>query len=219
MINYGFGFYPLGFIPAIISLGIFTYTILKYHLLDIRIALTRAGIFIIVYLFVLGIPFLLGYKYDQWKLATWVTVVLASAGPFIYLVLKRQTENILLKEQRRYQEALRRLSATLSLVKDLERLLKLVVLKVSRLVRVEFACIYLANDNKLLQKHPYTIKGLFLDLPKEVSFDSSIIRYIISKRAPVFIEELSSMADGFNLTSGLIIPSFVRNRLLGFLLY
>lgn len=196
---------------------IITYAIIKYRLMDINIALTRAGVFIAVYALVLGVPLWLGYTTKAWFPATGLAILLATLGPLIYNYFRRRAEDIVLKDQHRYQETLRRLSATLTLVKELERLLKLVVLRVARAVRVDFACVYLANENKLIQKYPYTVKGFFPDFPKELSFDSNVIRYTISKRKPVFAEELVSMTDGFNLRSGLIVPSFVRKRLLGFL--
>lgn len=194
--------------------------VLKYRLMDINVALTRTGIFSVVYLCVLGIPFWIGFRFlgkGAWIFPVSVMAVFATLGPFIYNYFRRRAEDIVLKDQHRYQETLRKLSATLTLVKELERLLKLVVLRVARAVKVDFACVYLANENKLIQKYPYTIKGFFPDFPKELSFDSNLIRYIISKRKPVFAEELVSMTDGFNLRSGLIVPSFVRKRLLGFL--
>ena len=57
IVNYGIEFYPLGVLAILVSLGITTYAILKHRLLDITIALTRAGIFAFVYLLILVIPY------------------------------------------------------------------------------------------------------------------------------------------------------------------
>ena len=224
---YDIKLYPVGNILSSIYVALVGYAIIKYRLMDIKVAITRAGIFAVVYVLVLGLPFvvikwlkpvLISLLGENWWIAILVFGMgLASAGPSIFLFLQHRAEAILLKEQRHYQEILRKLSATLTLIKDLNRLLKLVVLRVARAVKVDFACVYLANENKLIQKNPYTIKGFFPDFPKELSFDSELIHYISSKRKSVFAEELVSMADGFNLRSGLIVPSFVRKRLLGFL--
>ena len=207
---------------------IMTYAIVKYRLMDINLVLTRTGIFAFVYTLVLFIPFavakyfqavLYGLLGNNWWLSILILgMLLATLGPLFYTALSSRAENILLKDQHRYQGTLRNLSATLTLVKDLERLLKLVIVRVSRAVKVDFACIYLANENKLVQKYPYTIKGFFPDFPKDLDLDSNLIQYISSKRRPVFMEELFSIGDGFNLRSGLIVPSFVRRKLLGFLL-
>jgi len=148
-------------------------------------------------------------------------MALASAGPFIFMYLQRRAENILLRDQRRYQNTLRQISATLTLIKDLDKLLKLIVLRSARAVKVDFACIYLADDrqSKFIQKYLYTIKGFFLDLPKEIPYNSELISYIKKRNQPLFSEELSpEIKRDFNLVNSLIIPSFLGERFLGFLI-
>ena len=72
-------------------LGFITYAIIKYRLMDIRVAVTRFGIFIVVYTLVLGIPFWIGYKYHLWHYATVLMAVLATIGPFIYITLEKRS--------------------------------------------------------------------------------------------------------------------------------
>ncbi len=219
-----FPIYPYGTYTIPIYVLAVTYAIIKYRLMDIKVALTRAGIFAIVYLFILGIPFWIGFNFlgkGLWILPVSIMAVFATLGPFIYNYFRRRAEDVILAEQRRYQEVLRRLSATITLVKDLERLLMLIVLRVARAVKVNFACIYLADgsQNKFIQKTPYTTVGFFPDFPHEVPYNSELIFYIRAKAKPIFSEELSpSIKRQFNLKAGLIVPSFVRGRLLGFLI-
>lgn len=199
------------------------YAIFKYHLIDIRIALTRTGIFILVYTLVLGLPFGIGALTKSWFMATAIATILASIGPFIYQYLKRRSEDILLKEQLRYQSILRQLSQTMTLIKDVDRLLKLIVYRVAKAVKVEFACIYVAENeqNKLMQKFTFTAKGVFPNFPKEMPHNCAcgLCEYIRKKHRPVFSEELSEeMRRNFNFKSGIIVPSFVRERLIGFLI-
>ena len=79
-------------IPPFLNIFVSVYVVMvaiaifKYRLMDINLALTCASIFIVVYAFVLGLPFLLGYQYGLWKYATWLMLILASAGPFIFQV-------------------------------------------------------------------------------------------------------------------------------------
>ena len=200
-----------------------SYAIFRYRLIDINLVLTRTGLFVLVYSIVLGIPFGVGYATKSWFVSTGIAALLASAGPFVYQYLKRRSDELLLKDQRRYQNILRQLSATMILIKDMDRLLKLIVYRVAKAIKVEFACIYIAdmNQNKLLLKFPYTTKGFFPDFPKEMDITCSceLCAYIKKKRKPVFSEELSDeMKKKFSFRSGIIIPSFVRERLLGFLI-
>lgn len=63
---------PIGNIFVSIYLSLTAYAIIKYHLMDIRLVVTKASIFILVYTLVLGVPFYLGYERELWKEATWV---------------------------------------------------------------------------------------------------------------------------------------------------
>jgi signal transduction histidine kinase len=220
IVNYGVEFYPLGFLAVIISTSIFAYTIVRFRLLHINVALTRTGIFLIVYTLVLGIPFWIGNITKSWLISTSIAVILASLGPIIFQVLRKRAEAVILQEQRYYHNVLTELSATLTLIKDLDRLLKLIVYRVARAVKVKFACIYLATDgHKFVQKFPYSKFGFVPQLPLEILDNSAVLSYIRQKRKPIFFEELSlELKNVFNLHSGLIVPAFVRDRLLGFLI-
>ncbi|MCX7926870.1 MAG: hypothetical protein N2606_01850 [Candidatus Omnitrophica bacterium] len=55
--TFGVPFYPIGNFTIPLYCIIVTYAILKYQLLDIRVAITRTGLFLFVYAIVLGIPF------------------------------------------------------------------------------------------------------------------------------------------------------------------
>lgn len=192
-----------------------TYAIIKHRLMDIKVAVTRAGIFILVYLFVLGIPFVLGYKYGQWQLATWVTVFLATSGPFIYLYLQHRAEKIIRKEQLQYQKDLRDISSTMMLIKELERLLRTIVLRVVDIVRVSWAGIYLKDEKELKYtlRHQRARTGE-INLPKEFSFDSDLVKHLYRAKLPLIGEEIYS----FELKVGLAVPCFIEDNLLGFLL-
>lgn len=47
-----FGIYSIAFFPILMA-----YAIVKYRLMDIRVAMTRTGIFVLIYTLVLGLPF------------------------------------------------------------------------------------------------------------------------------------------------------------------
>jgi signal transduction histidine kinase len=222
--NYGFEIYPWGYLSAFGWLVCMGWASFRYNLMDINIALTRAGIFTFVYILVLGIPFWVGFKVlgmGLWILPISIMAVFSSLAPFIYNYLRHRAEDVLLRQQKRYQEALYRLSSTMTLVKDLDRLVRQIVWRVSKVVKVNFACIYLLDpaQNKLVQKSPYTTLGFFPDMPREILLSSAFVEFVTGKHRPVFAEELPADAGKeFRLKNGLIIPSFVKRKLLGFLL-
>lgn len=214
-------------IPILMPLGTYAiplyalataYAILRYRLMDIRVAVTRAGIFIIVYAFVLGIPFVFGYKYDLWQVATWIMLGLATSGPFIYLSLQRRAEDILLREQRQYQKTLRELSKTMARIRDLDKLLKAIVLTVVDTVKVSFAGIYLKDEDyksyRLKHYFPLKAKECFQEF---IPLDDNLIKVLYAQKRPLPSEEVGSQ-DKIQLDSGLLIPCFIEeDNLLGFL--
>lgn len=221
LVNYGVEFYPLGFIFILISLGLVTYASSKYRLLDIRITLTRAGIFIVVYTLVLGIPFWIGIKFlgkGSWILPVSVMAVFATAGPFIYIFLQRRAESIILKEQRHYQEVLKTLSKTMVNIRDLNELLKTNTSTIVEAVRVSFAAIYFKsseyNSFQLKTCHPDSAKSRFQEF---VSYDDSLIKILNEQKKPLSSEEIGPQ-DKIHLDSGLVIPCFSKDGLLAIII-
>lgn len=204
-------------VMVVIFSSIVSYAILKYHLLDIKIAITRAGIFLFVYFFVLGVPFWLGYTTKAWLPSTTVAVLLATFGPFIYQYLRRQAEDILLKEQRRYHRALMELSKSLSRIHDLEKLTKTIVITIVEEVSISFAGIYLMDEEyrsyKLNHCYPEGSKSRFCEF---IPLDFSLIKALYTERRPLLSEELP-FQDKIRLDTGLVAPCFIGDELSGFL--
>lgn len=228
---YGIPIPPVGNILVSVYVFLVFYSILKYRLMDINIVLTRAVIFFLVYTFVLGIPFGLVFWGRMWLAgvlgANWfwapmfILLVFATSGPFAYQYLRRRAEDVILKEQRRYQNILKELSFSMTLVKDLDKLVKLMVYRVARAVRVDFVSIYILEpgQNRLIRKALQAKKDFDPGLPQEISLDTKLIRYMQDNHEPIFIEDLSlGIRKELNLKSGLIVSSFIRDNLLGFLI-
>ena len=242
LIGYGIDIYPVGNFTIPLYCLIVTYAILKYRLLDIALAVTRTGTFIIVYSLVLGIPFIFAFgwqKYfkeligDIWWLVPLISsTVLATIGPSIYLFIQKKAEDKLLQEQRRYQTTLRRASLGMGRVKDLKRLLKLTVNIVTRTVRIEHCEIYLSH--KLSER--YILKasqGWALADDKRVSFipaDATLIQYLRRHREPLVYDEVKQRGQDYKdqalveigkvmeeLDAALLVPSFIEEDLLAIL--
>jgi K+-sensing histidine kinase KdpD len=218
--TYGVKIYPFGFLAAIICTIIIGYVIYKYRLMDINVVLTRASIFIIVYAFILGIPFWVGFRFLSWGL--WIfpvslMAVLATAGPFIYGYLRRHAEEILLREQRRYQHALRELSKTMTRIRDLDQLLKTITSSIVDTVKVSFAAIYIREeDYKSYQlKHcsPAEEKTLFQEF---ISLEHSVVTMLSEQKRPLLSEEIGHQ-QGIRLDAGLVVPCFMEDHLIAFM--
>jgi signal transduction histidine kinase len=179
---------------------------------------------------ILGTPFFIAYKAGKeiWPMA--VVAVLASIGPFLYSHISKRAEDAMLKEQRRYQQALIQISKTMILIKELDHLLDLIVQKVKTLVGIKDVCLFV--DDKTGQ---YVLKTMGHEngFPKDLRFPSKdpIIKYLAEHRSPIIREEIlagksqkgresdleaiSSLMQRYGIA--LIIPSFVQDSLLGFM--
>ena len=94
--------YPAWHFTICIHVIMMTYAIFRWQLMDIKIAITRLGVFVLVYSLVLGIPYGLTFWGKDYLVSTfgenwyWIplitTTIFATAGPFLYLlrILSRQ---------------------------------------------------------------------------------------------------------------------------------
>lgn len=223
----GFELYPLNpFGTYAVGSYIFVigYAILKFNLMDIKIASTRAGLFTIVYTLVLGIPLGLTVwgKYwlqdslgSDWYWAPVIlAIVLASAGPFILIKLIRQAEAVILKEEKRYQQAISDLTKTIIEIRDLDKLLDEETSTITKEVKVSFCAMYLKSGEyesfRLKSVHPEESKSCS---PEFISYDDSLITTLNAHNKPLLSEEVGKH-DKIFLDSGLVIPCFGKDGLL-----
>jgi len=216
------------------------YAIIRYYLMDIKIVITRAGIFSFVYLLALGIPFIIGaflkshlsqITSNWWVFPLFLMALLASVAPFVYMRLQKRFEARLRAEEFKTHEALRRLSHNMLRFTNLNVLLRLIVHYLVKILRLNFASIYLFDS----QTNKYLLSSLWHsgierpNLPDHFELDDYLIELLYLKRTPILREELSIYAPNafterikklfFFLSKSeinIIIPSFLRNYLIGF---
>ncbi len=231
LVNYGVEFYPLGIFAIFASLCVSAYAIVRYRLMDIRVAVTSAGLFLFVYTLVLGGPLVLGYRFGLWKHATFIMFFLATVAPFIFLRLQRRVEEKLLREQRRYQSTLIQASSGMGRIRDLKKLLGLIVRIVTRAVRVEHSTVYVYSK----QAQVYLLGGHLgragaRVMPDIVPLESILVTRLREGRVPLIAEEIAKQAEEepsadlagllgeiASVHGKLVVPSLIENRLIGFL--
>lgn len=231
--------YPAWHFSVCIYAVVSTYAIFRYQIMDIRIAVTRLGVFIVVYSLVLGIPFglaVLGQPWlvtilgEKWFWAPMLTLLfLATAGPFIYLYFQRRAEGALLQEERRIQALLNQVSVGMTTIRDLAKLEELVVDILVKSLRLDNAEIYLYDpDNSHYQLKASRGEDVFI---AAIDKDAPLIQRLVKKKFPVVYEELKLLSDSHKvvekqhdtirqmdeLKASVIIPALVENILLGFI--
>ncbi len=235
----GIKIYPLGNFGICIYSIIVTYAILKYRLLDIKVAVTRTSIFVAVYTLILGLPFAVGayfksYLIDYvgphwWAVPLGFMAVLATLGPFIYIFLDKRAEAALFKEQKRYQDTLKQASMGMVRIRDLRRLLELIAHIVTKTVRINYISIYIhdqASDQYNL--HVSRDKGR---VPlATLASDNPLIAWISVKREPLIAEEVRRLYQDTGdetykhieesmqkLFASVVIPSYLEDKFIGFI--
>ncbi len=231
--NY-FAWYRLPMPPVLnifvsVYMGLIAYAILKYHLMDIRVAVTRTAIFVVVYTLVLAVPFLCGERWlkplaylflgdSWWFVPLGVMAFLATIGPFTYIYLSRKAEDILLKEQRKYQNTLKRASLGMTRVRNLEKLLKLIVYTLTKAVRIEYASIYIQDkDNngfdlkairgdcrvRLMRTRNDEEEEIASSLHRNdahIPMETPLVKWLVKHQEPLVFEEIKNrLQDSYDL--------------------
>lgn len=218
------------------------YVILRYRLMDISVAISRTTIFLLVYTPIMGLPFLLVIWLKsglmQWLGQWWwvsplvLMFSLATIGPFIYIYLNRKAEERLLKEQKRYQHTLMQASLGMTRIRDLRKLLKLIVHIVSRAVRLTYASIYLLDkeNTRYTLEAIRTFKDKEINVLPQIELSAPLVKYLSESGKPLVFEEMKRRQQDnpsqeiealkdqmLLLNASVIVPSFIGDRLLGFL--
>lgn len=90
---------PVGNIGASTIFILSFYAIVKYQLMDIRIAITRFTIFFLVYLPLLGIPYYVGHKTNSVYISLSLMWLLATIGPLVLRQVQKKVEAELFKQK------------------------------------------------------------------------------------------------------------------------
>lgn len=232
--QYGLPLYPYGNFSIPLYCLIVTYAIVKHGFTDIRIVTTQAGLLLGVYLVVLGSPFLLGwvgrpwleshFGQEWWLAPLGLCTVLATAGPFAYAYLRRQAEERLLREQRRYQRTLQRASRGMTQVRNVHRLSNLITRVVSGSVKMTHASLFLWDhaQQRYLLKASHGVKRLAVQSRYGLESTHPLIDWLTEQRRVLTAEEAQGFAAAIpqelaNQKASLVIPGVIERRLIGFL--
>ncbi len=231
----GVPLYPYGNFSIPIYTLVVTYAIVRYGLTDMRVVVTRASLLLAIYVFVLGVPFLVGWLghpglelrlgKNWWLVPLGLSTVLATIGPFAYAYLRRQAEERLLSEQRRYQRTLQRAARGMTQVRNVAKLAHLITRVVSRSVRVTHASLILwdKTSRSYMLWASHGPKRLAPQSRYELEASHPLIRWLIEQRKVLTSEELIQDADALvaeemqNLGAVLAIPGMIERHLVGFL--
>lgn len=206
---------PIDASLVVIFSVIMAYAITRHRLMDIRVVLTRAGIFILVYSCVFALPIWLGIATKLWLLSVILMGILSPIGIFVHSYLRQQVENVIFKQQQRYQQTLKGLARRIMQIRELDVLLKTVLSEVDKVVRPEFIGLYIfSKPTKAFLLDPQSMINNYR-LPKEIAFNSVLVERLSRQRKPLLIESAFNLELPFET---LIVPYFVETSLHSFML-
>jgi signal transduction histidine kinase len=215
---YDINFPPYANILILVYVAGMTYAIVRYRLMDIKIVLTRTGIFLVTYALVLGIPFIIGFYSNFGFLSFLALFILATLGPILYRYLQRKAEDIIQAQQREYQKILHESSVIIFREHNLNRLLNLIIYGMRTIIKVDYASIFL-DDN---EESTYKIKAASSYRVFREGMSFSYINPVIEllnkyKRTLMHDDIMHLFPEDIKQHIQLIVPSFIETRLLGFM--
>jgi len=227
---YNIHFPPIGNIFVFSYVLILAYAIIRYRLMDIRIVITRATIFVFVYSFILGIPIWIGWKIlgkGLWLLPVSLMGFFATLGPSVYLYFQKRAEDRLLQEQHRYQATLRQASSGMGKIKDLKKLLNMIVYVLTHAIQIEHAIVYIYDED--LQKYVLGAskkKSGQSQFVESIDKSSPLVQYLSNNKNLTIFEEIKQKSQDYkdpqltqieeiiaSLKGALIVPIFVDQDL------
>ena len=200
---------------SLFMVGFAAYAMARYRLLDIKLIITGARIFICVYTMVLGVPFWLGFGKHLWMYSLLSMGFLASVGPFIYGKLREKAQNILLKKQLNSQHALKEFAKTLSQIKKTDDLLLQTIEKISHLVQPKHITIYTFSKGEKAYV-PRLHRSIDVFTPeKSILKNSNLIDVLSRERRPIFGDVVINSNDSDDAYETVLVPFFAESVLYG----
>jgi K+-sensing histidine kinase KdpD len=215
-----------------------SYAIIKYRLMDITIALTRTAILLIVYGIIFAVSLILSTVFkpglmqlvgDNWWLIPVVIYTVAiTLAPFLYLQLQKRAEARILKNQRHHHAIIMTAARNISLIRDLDKVLKLLAIILTKTLGIASANVYLLDR----AKKQYCLRVARGGKTSEATIDlgNSLVKYLQGVRRALIYEEVKTEYEDrrdifikeirdtmLRINADLLVPSFIEDELVGFL--
>lgn len=234
---------------VVIHTCLIAYCIAKHKLLDIEIPFKTTVIYSLIYSFAVGIFYFLVVFFGQWlvygqidKRIIWMCVVTlfiitATVKP-LDTFFTHLTDKTLFRKKYEYQKTLREASSGMASIRDLDKLLNLIVTVITKHVRVKQALIFVWDNKKegfclraarpkvgLADKFIFDLKNplvCWLNKTKDALIYSELIAHKEKNEFENNLKEGAGLEETINqlknLNMVLCVPSFFEGRLIAFLL-
>jgi len=189
---YDINILPIGNIMVSFGIAVMAYAIVKYRLMDIKIAITRAVIFLFVYGVTFGVPGIvagvgkalfyniLGDRW--WFVPLGLFIGMISTAPYIYFRLRRKAEDWIFRDQREYEKVFRDAPRRWIEITDPNNLYSMITDLVSRYMRVSHCSLFVKEEDReeLVLKATCKTEGIYI--PNRLGLDNPLVQWFISER-------------------------------------
>lgn len=212
--NYGIGFYPVGFIFVVFSLGIIAYTITKHRLMDISVVISRAVaeiltiiLFGMIYLGLVWLSVNYVSPFIGWFFIAWTVVygiVVGEVFQRVRLFVQTSSDKLFLCGKYDYYQELSGISSQIAKGLSADNILRTLQKAFYEVIEVSNPRIYLGKEletpqiKELISVREPTIKGEELILPCVIE-DRLIALIILGKK----LSEESYTDEDFKLLKNL----------------
>jgi len=196
----------LGPTLTVVIIGFATYAIVRYRLFDITIVIKKTAIYtlltgIVTAFYVIGV--LLAERlfretvgYQTFFPAIFAALVVA----FLFLPLREKiqtfVDKIFGKKKYEYQGVLKEVGKELSKVLPFQKLLKYILKSITETMGVNGGAVYLSEANIFRLK---SLLGNFPHKSTRISFDDSIISWMMDKKDVIIKDELERMGESMQI--------------------
>jgi histidine kinase-like protein/GAF domain-containing protein len=234
IVNYGFEFYPAGYIFILISLSIYSYAIVRHKMLDIKVVIKRTFIFsaILTFIvFIVGIvstllPLFLLQFFGYVLKPFWLSLCSVSIVSLVLFPLHRflvgWTDRFLFQKKLEYGKILEKFTNRILGLSSIDEIANITVTIFSDLLRATNCYIWIKD----VEDASFVLKACKGEGKRiNLSLSSPLIKYFHNHLGPVcrnslpedidYFKELTSLFD--DLYSEICFPLFVQDNLLGVL--
>ena len=155
---------------------------------DDQVSLRRAAIWAVAYLAFISLPQLVFFLIqpalkaalgaDWWHLPFFVMMVTAVTAPFLYTILQRRLQVVFLRQHRRTIDTLIQGAQGMTMVRDLKRLLNLIIHILSRTMRADNATVWLFDQKNSQYVLQALRAGDGMKVGDVIRADSSLIQHL-----------------------------------------
>ena len=190
--------------------------------------LPRTSLYALGYLALIGLPqvglflarrFLQGlFGAEWWYVPFFVMLATAIVAPLLYTILQKRAQERFLQEQQRYRQTLMQAAQGMTLVRDLKKLLNLIVHVLTRTVKTDNASVWLLDS----KRSKFVLQALRaqdgVKLGDTIPVDHPLVKQILQERHSIVRAKHPDVAEEMvRMDAVVIVPSLAEDRMIGFL--